>query len=154
MNIKNIGDRVRNVRKNKQLTQKKFSNLAGVASSYLAIIETGRKQPSYNFIVSLAQAFQINANWLLFGTGPMYQSYQQNREQPQHQIQEQDAEYWTKGDDSRVENIKTWIDDWWKNADDRERIWLEIQMGRSFPEYREWQQQKNTKKKHTTHTQQ
>ena len=50
---------IRRLRKEKHLSQEVFSGLAGIARSHLAMIETGTKQPNFETIWRIANAFEI-----------------------------------------------------------------------------------------------
>ena len=50
---------IRRLRKDKNLSQEIFSGLAGIARSHLAMIETGTKQPNFETIWRLANAFGL-----------------------------------------------------------------------------------------------
>ena len=50
---------VRRLRKDKNLSQEVFSGLAGIARSHLAMIEIGTKQPNFETIWRIANAFEI-----------------------------------------------------------------------------------------------
>ncbi len=77
MSIKNQTDlqsnrRVLEIRKGKSLSQYKFSSALGFSRGYINDIEGGRAAPSYKFMKSLLDVFNVNLNWLLFGIGEMY----------------------------------------------------------------------------------
>ena len=38
-----------------------------------------------------------------------------------------------------------WLTQWLENADEKNRIWLEIQMKRCFPEFEQWEKLKHQK---------
>ena len=50
---------IRRLRQEKNLSQEIFSGLAGIARSHLAMIETGTKQPNFETIWKIANAFEI-----------------------------------------------------------------------------------------------
>lgn len=50
---------IRRLRKDKNLSQEIFTGLAGIARSHLAMIETGTKQPNFETIWRIANAFEI-----------------------------------------------------------------------------------------------
>ncbi len=50
---------IRRLRKEKKISQEVFSGLAGIARSHLAMIETGTKQPNFETIWRIANAFEI-----------------------------------------------------------------------------------------------
>lgn len=54
-----VGAVVRRLRKKKKLSQEVFSGLVGIARSHLAMIETGTKQPNFETIWRIANAFEI-----------------------------------------------------------------------------------------------
>jgi transcriptional regulator with XRE-family HTH domain len=53
------GTVIRRLRKEKNLSQEVFSGLAGIARSHLAMIETGTKQPNFETIWRIANAFEM-----------------------------------------------------------------------------------------------
>lgn len=53
------GQVIRRLRKEKNLSQEVFSGLAGIARSHLAMIETGTKQPNFETIWRIANAFDL-----------------------------------------------------------------------------------------------
>lgn len=50
---------IRKIRKEKHLSQEVFSGLAGIARSHLAMIETGAKQPNFETLWRIANAFEM-----------------------------------------------------------------------------------------------
>ncbi len=58
-NKRSVGVVVRRLRKKKKLSQEVFSGLVGIARSHLAMIETGTKQPNFETIWRIANAFEI-----------------------------------------------------------------------------------------------
>lgn len=56
---------IRRLRKEKGLSQEVFSGLAGVARSHLAMIEAGTKQPNFETIWRIANAFEIEPHKLV-----------------------------------------------------------------------------------------
>lgn len=54
-----VGIVIRRLRKEKKLSQEVFSGLAGIARSHLAMIETGTKQPNFETIWRIANAFEM-----------------------------------------------------------------------------------------------
>ena len=53
------GKVIRQLRTKRKLTQEVFSGLAGIARSHLAMIESGSKQPNFETIWRIANAFNI-----------------------------------------------------------------------------------------------
>ena len=58
-NKRSVGVVVRRLRKKKKLSQEVFSGLVGIARSHLAMIETGTKQPNFETIWRIANAFEM-----------------------------------------------------------------------------------------------
>jgi transcriptional regulator with XRE-family HTH domain len=92
MDINNIGKRIASIRKQKNLPQRKFSELINVSAGYLAPVEQGKKKPSFNFIVSVLSATKVNADWLFTGRGSMYLPIKEEKEEIK-EINEERAAY-------------------------------------------------------------
>lgn len=54
-----VGRVVRQLRKNRGLSQEVFSGLVGIARSHLAMIESGTKKPNFETIWRIANAFDM-----------------------------------------------------------------------------------------------
>ncbi len=54
-----IGSVIRQIRIERKLSQDVVSGLAGIARTHLAMIETGRKQPNFETIWNIANAFEM-----------------------------------------------------------------------------------------------
>ena len=52
-----VGKAIKRLRKSRNLSQEVLSGLAGVARSHLAMIESGAKQPNFETIWRIANAF-------------------------------------------------------------------------------------------------
>ena len=64
-----IGKRVKYIRKIHRLTQKQFSTALGISQGRLSEIEKDICKPSADTIISLANEFKVNLNWILLGIG-------------------------------------------------------------------------------------
>ena len=63
-----IGDRIKELRKVKSLSQQALAILLSTASGYISEIEQGKTQPGSKFLCSLKREFpEIDLNWLLTG---------------------------------------------------------------------------------------
>ena len=102
------------------MTQQAFADFLGISQGYLKNIEVGKQQPSFNFIMALIKATNYDANWILKGKENTHKAVDK-------------------------EPIADWVVEWLENADEKNRIWLEIQMKRCFPEFEQWENS-NTKK--------
>ena len=67
VNYNFIGEQIRYLRKNKRFSQAKLAELAELSVPYISHIETGRKKPSLETIVKIADALDVTADRLLYG---------------------------------------------------------------------------------------
>ena len=113
-----INNRIRQIRKEFGMTQQAFADFLGISQGYLKNIEVGKQQPSFNFIIALIKATDYDANWILKG-----------------KVQKMIPK----------ESTLEWLTEWLENTDEKNRIWLEIQMKRCFPEFEQWEKLKHQK---------
>jgi SOS-response transcriptional repressor LexA len=66
-----IGQRIRQVRLSRKLTQQAFSRSLGIVQGFLCGIERGKKIPSDTLLIALTHIYEINREWLVSGNGPM-----------------------------------------------------------------------------------
>ena len=68
-------DRLENILQYYKLSSSKLAEMIDVQRSGISHILSGRNNPSYDFLVSILEAFpEINANWLLTGNGNMIET--------------------------------------------------------------------------------
>lgn len=67
-----LGERIRKLRKDKDLTQQEFAIKIGSTANVLTHYETGRRNPSRSVINNICKTFNVNEDWLRDGTGEMY----------------------------------------------------------------------------------
>ncbi|MCM1541567.1 MAG: helix-turn-helix domain-containing protein [Blautia sp.] len=60
-----FGNRLKNLRKQNNLTQKQLASLIGVKNSIISFYELGDRVPSPQVIVSLASVFHVSTDYLL-----------------------------------------------------------------------------------------
>lgn len=72
IDIKAIGERIRYIRKSKNLTQENLAELANVSPHYIYEIEKGLKTMSINVFYSLSVALTTSSDYLLFGESDIY----------------------------------------------------------------------------------
>ena len=60
-----IGEKIRNLRKEKDITQRQLANSTNFSASYIGDLETGRTQPSLNALNILADYFQVDADYFI-----------------------------------------------------------------------------------------
>ncbi len=69
----NIGEQIKKLRKNLDLTQQKFGERIGIKGNTVAQYELGRNEPIDAVISLICREFHVNENWLRTGDGDMFQ---------------------------------------------------------------------------------
>ena len=67
-----LGERIKKVRKNNDLTQQQFAEKIGSTANVLTNYETGRRNPSNSVINNICKTFHINEEWLRTGDDAMF----------------------------------------------------------------------------------
>ncbi len=62
-----IGKRVREVRKQRNISQALLGEKAGLSPQYVSQVETGRKKASLQALIHLARALEVSADTPLYG---------------------------------------------------------------------------------------
>lgn len=73
-----FGTRLKEIRKEKNLTQKQLAAILATSSGYISEIESGKKMPGGEFFLMLKRKLNININWLLTGEGDPYNDENQS----------------------------------------------------------------------------
>jgi transcriptional regulator with XRE-family HTH domain len=60
-----FGDRLREIRENREFSQSDLARAAGMQPSAIAHFEAGRRKPSFDNVRALATALQVSADYLL-----------------------------------------------------------------------------------------
>lgn len=63
------GQRLKFWRESQNLTQRNLCAALDVSQSYIGNIESGRSEPSRNFLIKLQEKFGVRADYILYGTG-------------------------------------------------------------------------------------
>lgn len=63
--LKDVGNRIREVRKSKHLSQNELSEMIKVSTSYMSDIENGKVNISLDVFMRVTEALQVSADWLL-----------------------------------------------------------------------------------------
>lgn len=66
------GERVKIIRKEKELTLEKFGEKLGVGKSAISNIESGARNLTDQMLLSICREFNVNENWLRTGDGEMF----------------------------------------------------------------------------------
>lgn len=64
-----IGERIKQIRKELNMTQPEFGKPIGITSTSVSKIEKGERNPSEQTIKSICREFNVNHNWLTEGKG-------------------------------------------------------------------------------------
>lgn len=65
--------RFKELRKELKLTQEEFANKMKLSRSYINLIEMGKKVPAERTIKDICRKFKVNYDWLVYGSGSMFQ---------------------------------------------------------------------------------
>ena len=75
-----MNTRIKEVRKAKNLTQEAFASKIGLKQNTIAQIETARRIPSEQVILSICREFGVNEVWLRSGEGEMFKTQTRDEE--------------------------------------------------------------------------
>lgn len=67
-----IKDRIKTIRKKKELTQVEFGQIIGVKGNTVTNYETGLRNPTEAVVKSICREFNVNEHWLRTGEGEMF----------------------------------------------------------------------------------
>lgn len=67
-----LGERIKKVRKNLDLTQQEFGKRIGIKPNSISLIESGNRNASKQVILSICREFNVNETWLRTGSGEMF----------------------------------------------------------------------------------
>ena len=65
--MESIGERIRNVRKKKNLTITQLKEITGLSAGNLSDIENSKISPSSNALIKLKNALGVSIDWILTG---------------------------------------------------------------------------------------
>jgi transcriptional regulator with XRE-family HTH domain len=125
------GQRLVLLRRHLGLTLQELADKTGISKSYLGDISTGRSKPSRRVVSQLAESLNVSSDWLLYGTGPMFQA----------KVNEQVGAYLPESKRD-LDQFKKWLEEFWVEASEQERAWLSVQLKIAFPQYRQWLHEK------------
>jgi transcriptional regulator with XRE-family HTH domain len=67
-----IGKRLKEVRKSLNLTLNDMKELSGFSIPTISDMERAANKPNLEYLLLLANKFNVNIHWILTGKGPMY----------------------------------------------------------------------------------
>jgi len=71
-NLKDVGQRIFEIRKKSGLNQKEFAALLNISTGTISELEAGNGKPSFEVLSNLSLKHNIDLHWLFHGTGDMY----------------------------------------------------------------------------------
>ncbi|CAM2078534.1 MAG: HTH cro/C1-type domain-containing protein [uncultured Clostridium sp.] len=69
-----MNERLRILRKELKLSQSEFGSKIGVSHAAISSLERGENNISERMAISISNIFDVNIEWLLYGTGSMFLS--------------------------------------------------------------------------------
>lgn len=69
MNILTLGERIKKVRRDADLTQQEFCNRIGFKQNSISLVESGKRNISNQAIKSICREFNVSETWLRTGEG-------------------------------------------------------------------------------------
>ncbi len=70
INYKKIGDRIRQYRSIRGITQEELAYMIGSSSAYICNVELGKKKPSLQMLSEIADAMNLTVNDFLYDRKP------------------------------------------------------------------------------------
>lgn len=70
--METIGERIKKIRKSKDMTQEEFAKRLGIKRNTVATYEVGKSDPSDSAVVLMCTVFNVNESWLRTGEGEPY----------------------------------------------------------------------------------
>lgn len=67
-----LGERIKKVRKEKDLTQREFGRLIGIKPNSISLIESGDRNASEQVVLSICREFNVSEEWLRTEEGEMF----------------------------------------------------------------------------------
>lgn len=74
MNI-SIGERIKNRRKELNITQIQIQNATGISSGNMSGIESGKSLPSASALIELSKILNCSIDWILTGISPISKNF-------------------------------------------------------------------------------
>lgn len=68
-----MNTRIQQIRKTAKMTQDEFADKIGLSKNFVWMIEKGERTPSERTIKDICREFKVNYDWLVSGTGDMFQ---------------------------------------------------------------------------------
>ena len=153
-----IGDRIKRLRG--KIPRKNFSMRLGVDQTTIVNYETGKRQPTLEFVAKLCDLYSVRSDWLIWGRPPMTVSPLELEEQYPGAVPEDTVQALGERQPSTEEKIKKdkqITEEWamalntadfeglwgeYRRETEARRGWLQIEVIKRFPEFIEWLEQR------------
>ena len=117
-----LGERLKGIRKAWGVTQKEMAQRLSVSLTSYQHYERGEREVPSTFVNRLS-ACGVSPLWFIVGKGPM-------------SLEKLEAQNLIRVEAGPLSEIIHFLKDFWDQANDKERAWLEVQFERCFPEFR------------------
>lgn len=131
-----IGKRLKEIRGS--ITQNDLGKEFGVSRSYIANIESGRTQPSLEYLIFNTNKFKVSLDWIIFGQ--LYESPKSN------------ISFYKENPEEELELIFAYLRELWFSGDLDRRGWIKIQIKEAFPRFEAWKKKQLGIKDENTET--
>ena len=121
-----INKRLKMVIEDNGMSIKEFSELCDIPYRSIQNYLLGERNIGADALKKVCTRLGININWLLTGEGSMYRLPQVERK--------------------FLDTLVEWLTQFQEEADEKQIIWLEVQIKKCFPEYVEWVQRREKEK--------
>lgn len=96
--LNELGDRVKKIRRELNISQKDFANKISISSSFLSEIESGKVKPGFDFFYNISMACNVNPWFILFGEGDIFRqpkgTVSMELKDPENQIEGVEDIFW------------------------------------------------------------
>lgn len=66
-----LGERIKNLRKERKITQGDLAKSVGITQGFVSDLERGKTTPGSDVLLSISRFFMVDVQWLLTGEGEM-----------------------------------------------------------------------------------
>lgn len=70
--MSNMNERIKQIRTELDLSTREFASKLGMSNGAISLLETGKRNPTSQFITSMCREFNVNEDWLRTGEGEMF----------------------------------------------------------------------------------
>lgn len=149
-----IANQLKRICSDRNMSVRELSQEFEMPYQTLLNYSNGSRQPKWDFLI-LLDNIGINLRWFVTGKGNMYRrdtSLAVHQRVVNHgresavvssginngTIVNRAGQGEPEVGSDRAGTLCAWINDYMKNHSDDEGAWLDVEMGRKFPEYKEW----------------